>query len=118
MILSKSFSGAEGNSVMTDATNNQNIALLGYGYWGHNLARNLYELGVLSAVVEPNSDARAEVEKRFPGLKTFADTDAVWSDPTIEGVVLATPAVTHHALALEATSDLGGTIGAGGPQGP
>ena len=87
---------------MADATNNQNIALLGYGYWGRNLARNLYELGVLSAVVEPNPDARAEVENKFPGLKTFADTDAVWSDPSIEGVVLATPAVTHHALALEA----------------
>jgi len=87
---------------MTNGTNIQKIALFGYGYWGRNLARNLYELGVLEALVDPNPDARAEAKKKFDGLECYAEMDSIWENQEIAGVVLATPAVTHYSLALKA----------------
>jgi len=87
---------------MSAPTNQTKLALFGYGYWGRNLARNLYELGVLSALVDPNPEAREEAAKLFHGVDFHAEVDEVLSDPSIKGVVLATPAVTHSSLAMKA----------------
>ena len=77
-----------------------NIALIGCGMWGRNIARNLSRLGALSAVCD-NSPERAEsFATQFDSYaRSF---DAILSDETINGVMLATTANSHKALAIQA----------------
>ena len=79
------------------------LALVGYGYWGPNLARNFHQLaGVkLAYVVDPNPAARAQAEQRY-GCATAARLDEILADPALAGVVVATPARTHFTLARDA----------------
>jgi predicted dehydrogenase len=86
---------------MTTAVNDVRVAVLGAGRWGHNLVRNLYELGALHGVVDPRPEVRSDVELTYPGIEVWAESkDAFASD--VDAVVIATPAVTHAALALAA----------------
>jgi len=76
------------------------VAVVGVGYWGRNLARNFAELGALSAIVDTNAAAAAEIATRTGGeVRTFAD---VLADPAIPGVVIATRAETHFEIAMAA----------------
>src|SRR4051794_38405066 len=80
------------------------IALVGYGYWGPNLARaiNGLEAGKLSYVVDASPSRRTLVERVPPHVRTTDKLDAVLEDPTVDGIVLATPAESHHPLAKQA----------------
>lgn len=77
-----------------------NVALVGCGGWGKNLARNLAELGALRLIVDP-SPAAAEIAERL-GVAIAGDIAVALNDPAIEGVVVATPAESHAELALAA----------------
>jgi predicted dehydrogenase len=80
------------------------VALLGYGYWGPNLARNLHrQLGTgWTACVDANPQRLAEVKFLYPWVRTVADASSVLTDETIDAVVIATPARTHVPLVGEA----------------
>ena len=77
-----------------------NIALIGCGGWGRNLARNLHEIGALGYVVDP-SDAARELAASF-GVEHRPEYEDVLRDPAIDGVMIATPAVTHFDIASAA----------------
>ena len=76
------------------------VALLGYGYWGPNLARNLHlRLGrAWVACADPDPARLAEVAHRYPWVRAAADPDAVLADPGVDAVVIATPARSHAQL--------------------
>lgn len=76
------------------------IALLGCGGWGKNLARNLHELGVLSLIVDPAPQA-AELAANF-GVEYSDDPDRALQNSAINGIVIATPAITHFDVATAA----------------
>lgn len=78
------------------------IAVIGAGYWGRNLIRNLFELRVLHRACDSSDLAVADVENRFPGVLTSTSLDEVLDDPLVDGVVVATPAATHYELAKSA----------------
>ncbi len=79
-------------------------ALVGHGYWGPNLARNIAESSGLrlEALCEPDSEQAAAFRLRHPGAHTHAELDAVLVDPEIDAIVIATPPQTHHELAKRA----------------
>ena len=79
------------------------VALVGYGYWGPNLARNFHALAGsdLLYVVDSNPQALTQPQRLF-GCATSADYAAVLADPAVEAVAIATPARTHFALAAAA----------------
>src|SRR6266511_1852927 len=79
-------------------------ALLGYGYWGPNLARNLHQrLGTdWLACVDLDPGRRAEVARRYPWVRPLDEVAAVLADPEIGAVIVATPARTHASLAAQA----------------
>jgi predicted dehydrogenase len=79
-------------------------ALLGYGYWGPNLARNLHQrLGTdWVACVDLDASRRDAMAKRYPWVRALASVEQVLSDPTVDAVVVATPARTHAGLAADA----------------
>lgn len=76
------------------------IAVVGYGYWGPNLARNFHQLqgAELAYVVDQNADARARAHRLY-GCKTVERLDDILTDPLLDAVVIATPARTHYTLA-------------------
>jgi len=77
------------------------VAVLGCGYWGRNLVRNLAHLGVLGLVCDAAEAGRRQAAEIMPGCPVVAELDDVWSSP-IGGVVIATPAETHFEVARQA----------------
>ena len=79
------------------------VAVIGAGYWGPNLARNLLSLeGVTEVTVcDREKDRLQAIKARFPRLKTETQLANILRDPSIEAVALATPISTHAPLGLE-----------------
>jgi len=77
------------------------VGLIGYGYWGPNLLRNLQETdGVeVTRCVDRRPERRAAASKRYPTVRVSAEADEIVNDSEIDAVVLATPVFTHHDLA-------------------
>jgi predicted dehydrogenase len=80
------------------------VGVIGYGYWGPNLVRNLMETdgARVVACAERRPDRRDLAQRRYPGLAVTADADAILDDPDVDAVVIATPVSTHHELARQA----------------
>jgi predicted dehydrogenase len=81
-----------------------NFAVIGYGYWGPNIVRNLAEVpdARLASVVDFNPDRLELARRRFPQIQTSTSPTEVIQDPAIDAVVIATPLATHYELALAA----------------
>jgi predicted dehydrogenase len=79
-------------------------AVVGYGYWGPNLARNVAECPDLRlrALCDNDPQRLRVFHQRHPEARAVSELDAVLGDPEIEAVILATPPQTHHMLAKRA----------------
>jgi len=75
------------------------IAIIGTGYWGKNLVRNFYQLGVLKTICDLDKNILKKFEKLYPKTETTSNLDKILLDKEIKGVVIATPAITHYELA-------------------
>ncbi len=85
------------------------VAVIGAGYWGKNLVRNFYELGVLAAVCDTDEKSLAAFGQKYPGIQLYQSFDMVLSNNDIGAVAIAAPAVLHGRLvreALEAGKDV------------
>ena len=78
------------------------IALLGCGFWGKNLARNLNDLGSLALVCDLSETGRRTAIEKVPGIVTSADLNDALHSERIDAVAIATPAETHFELATVA----------------
>ncbi len=83
-------------------SNGIGTAVIGYGYWGVNLTRNVAgaESTNLIGVCDPDESRQALIRQHYPDAARWASLDEVLDDPRVEAVVLATPASTHYALGL------------------
>jgi len=81
-----------------------NLAVVGYGYWGPNIVRNVLERPELRfwGLCEMSHERVAKFEGRYPGMHACASFDEVLADPTVDAVSIATPPATHYALAEKA----------------
>jgi predicted dehydrogenase len=80
------------------------VGVIGYGYWGPNLVRNLAEVdGFSVSMVSDMSETRLALAKaRYPAITTTTDCHRLIDDPAVDAVVIMTPVSTHYPLALEA----------------
>jgi UDP-2-acetamido-3-amino-2,3-dideoxy-glucuronate N-acetyltransferase len=87
-----------------ETMNNQapRIAVFGCGYWGKNLVRNLDQLGSLSLVCDPGEEGRRSARKLVPDVEVTADFARAMAREDIDAIAIATPAETHHRLAMKA----------------
>jgi UDP-2-acetamido-3-amino-2,3-dideoxy-glucuronate N-acetyltransferase len=76
------------------------IAVVGCGHWGKNLTRVMSELGALAAVVDRSDQVAAAMAEKFQ--VPVRSLGQVLADASIDGIVIATPAVQHHDIAHEA----------------
>ena len=81
-----------------------NIAIIGLGHWGPNLARNIASLPDVH--LHTLCDARAELLSLFlgqyPDAKVETDYNNVLNDEAIDAVVIATPVNMHFEMAAAA----------------
>jgi predicted dehydrogenase len=80
------------------------IGVIGYGYWGPNLARCVAETAGcrLAAIADASEAALGRAAKRHPGATRHGDWRALVADPAVDAVMVATPVSTHFEMALTA----------------
>lgn len=81
-----------------------NIGVIGYGYWGPNLVRNIFEVPdtQVIAVSDMNKDRLAVVSSRYPSIEVTTDHMRLLENPAIDAIAIATPVSSHYNLALQA----------------
>jgi UDP-2-acetamido-3-amino-2,3-dideoxy-glucuronate N-acetyltransferase len=85
------------------------IAVVGGGYWGENLIRVFHQMAVLYRICDSQPDRLEKLAAKYPEVKVESSFEAIADDPEVDGVVVATPAETHYALAqrlLQAGKDI------------
>ena len=78
------------------------IGLVGLGYWGKNILRNLHELGVLHTACDSEQYIILERKKAFQDINYSTDFDDIIKESAIKAVVIAAPAATHYELVKQA----------------
>jgi predicted dehydrogenase len=76
------------------------MAVVGLGYWGPNLARNLQELDCaeLVAVCDTDPERLARVGQRYSGVRMCEQLDDILADDNVDAVAIATPVSSHFPL--------------------
>lgn len=80
------------------------LAVVGVGSWGQNLLRNFCTLLGEGCVIACDADSKRLQERQtlYSGVSMTSDFSAILDDSHVEAVVIATPAITHFALARQA----------------
>lgn len=80
------------------------FGVIGYGYWGPNVVRNLSGLDAchLSAVCDRSTAALARAHRLYPGVELTANADDVLTSSDVDAVAVVTPVWTHYDLAKAA----------------
>ena len=91
-----SASGPQANAVK--------VGVIGFGYWGPNIVRNLSALEGwhVAAVCDQRPAALARAYKAYPGIHLTGDSTEVLTSPDIDVVAIITPVWTHFDLAKAA----------------
>ncbi len=86
------------------AANPIGAMVVGYGYWGPNIVRNVVERPEfrLMGLCELDDKRIDDFRRRHPGIWVEPDLDTALADPRIEAVAVATPPHTHFDVARRA----------------
>jgi len=81
-----------------------NFGVIGYGYWGPNVVRNLASLegSQVMAIAEISPTARKRAQKAYPGVHVTANSADVILSTEIDVVAVVSPVWTHYELAKAA----------------
>jgi predicted dehydrogenase len=80
------------------------FGVIGYGYWGPNIVRNVSSLenGQLVTICDQNAAALKRAGKLYPGVTLTTDAREILTSPDIDAVAVVTPVWTHFELAKAA----------------
>jgi predicted dehydrogenase len=80
------------------------IGVIGYGYWGPNIVRNLYGLEgcQVAAVADQSPAALKRVAKTYPGLPVTGTPAELLTSADIDAIAVVTPVCSHFELAKAA----------------
>ena len=80
------------------------FGVIGYGYWGPNVVRNLacLEGSELMAVCDKSPAARRRLQKAHPGIAVATEASEILASADIDAVAVVTPVWTHYELAKAA----------------
>ena len=83
------------------------FGVIGYGYWGPNIVRNLSSIDgcTVTVICDPSPAARARAERAHPGVRVINDSAELVSDPEIDAVAVITPVWTHYELSKAALTN-------------
>ena len=77
------------------------IGVIGYGYWGPNIVRNLRGIDEchVAAVCDQSPAALRRVKQAYPDLAVTAQSSELLRSPEIDAIAVVTPVCTHFELA-------------------
>jgi len=77
-----------------------NFGIIGYGYWGPNVVRNLASLDSTSviAIADMSAAARKRAQRAYPGVRVTSNAQDVLSAVDIDAIAVVTPVWTHFEL--------------------
>jgi predicted dehydrogenase len=77
------------------------VGVIGYGYWGPNIVRNLHGQKNVQAVMvcDKSPAALTRAQKAYPNIETVSDPLEVLRSPDIDAVAVITPVWAHYELA-------------------
>lgn len=79
------------------------VALIGYGYWGRNLARTIHSLeGITLYTIFDLDKERIKEAQKLYRFNTFTSLDELFRSDEIEAVFIATPPAIHYRVAKKA----------------
>jgi predicted dehydrogenase len=80
------------------------FGVIGYGYWGPNIVRNLRSQGgcEVVGVCDQSPAARKRIQAAHPGVPVHSDFNDLVKSPTVDAIAVITPVWTHYELAKAA----------------
>jgi len=80
------------------------IGVLGYGYWGPNVARNFHSRSraEVAMVCDRDEKARGRLQKVLPAVPFTTNSDEILTSSRIDAVAIVTPVSSHFELAKKA----------------
>jgi predicted dehydrogenase len=91
-------------SSTTDCKEQVKIGVIGYGYWGPNVVRNLYSIDryKLVAICDKNPEAARRAQQSYRSVSVIADPNEILASTDIDAVAIVTPVWSHYELAKAA----------------
>lgn len=80
------------------------VAVVGLGYWGPNVARNIAASPrtELRGLCDLDPTRLETVGKGYPSVTLTTELDEIVNDDAVDALAIATPVSTHHAIAKKA----------------
>ena len=80
------------------------VSVIGFGYWGPNIVRNLSALDGchLVSICDASENALKRARKTYPSVTLTTDVASVLQSPDVDAVAIVTPVWTHFDLAKTA----------------
>lgn len=77
-----------------------NFGVIGYGYWGPNIVRNLATLegSQVVAIADVDAVARQRAQRAYPSIMVTGDPAEVLASTRIDAVAVISPVWTHYEL--------------------
>jgi predicted dehydrogenase len=87
---------------MSEPIEQVRIGIVGLGYWGPNLARNLAAIPgcELTWLCDADEQTRARLQPSFPAARSTGELQDLLDDDNLDAIVLATPVPSHAELAI------------------
>jgi predicted dehydrogenase len=83
------------------------FGVIGYGYWGPNIVRNLRNLDSVkvAAICDKSNTSLKRAAQAYPDVQVTTDCSEILTSPDIDAVAVITPVWTHYELAKRALSN-------------
>jgi predicted dehydrogenase len=78
------------------------IGVVGLGYWGPNVVRNMSRVADLAWCCDLSAESRERYAPQYPQTRFTADFDDLLDDPAVDAIAVASSVPTHHPLGLRA----------------
>ena len=80
------------------------FGVIGYGYWGPNVVRNLANLegSEVVSICDKSAVSRGRAQKAYPQINVIPDSSEVLTAADIDAVAVVTPVWTHYELTKKA----------------
>ncbi len=75
------------------------VAVIGAGYWGKNLVRNMAQLERLVAVCDSSAAVRERISAAYPAVTVTDDLQTILDDPKVGAVMVVVPSSAHYEVA-------------------
>ena len=81
-----------------------NIGIIGLGYWGPNILRNLTKVSDSNVTYccDINPSRYDQIKKIYPWIKYTKDSNEIINSSDVDAVAIVTPVNTHYNLVKDA----------------